>query len=252
MKSLVSLVKKEWYTYRLWWISFILFGVIFILILPILLEHFLNNVDSEEMRITTLFTSVSLLIFIPIIQLVTSIHRDIKIKDIWLHNPSSIFTLIGAKWLFVLCALFVTCLFCFSGFFLLGDNINGSFGQIMLLILLLTVLETLFYIFISIVSLLFFALHLQIKRYIGQFSLIVVFTLTFLFLWFLNKVPEKYIQIPYWKIPTNWIYDHLPTFKNGIIHINVEFYFVDLIVNFLLLIIFYIGACKWIERVITR
>lgn len=253
LQRFISLVKKELYTFKFWWISLILLVFIFIGLLPPIMEHFLGSeLSSGDMRIVFIFISMLLFFIIPILQLHASLNNDIKQKDIWLHHPSKMFTLIGAKWVYVLITLFFTSLFCFSGFFFLGDNLVGTWKQIFLLIILSTFLEVFCYVIFSNLFLLFFALYLQIKRYIGHFSMLITFTLIILFFWFLRVVPEKYIQFPYGKIPTDWIYDHLPTFKKSEIFIKINFYSVDLIVDSIILIICYIIACKWIEKVITR
>lgn len=253
MSKLNSLIKKECHEFKIEWVIVLLISVIFVGIIPSILEQFLGNeFSSEKVRIPILFSSLTLLIPIPIIQLLTSLHRDIKQKDIWLHNPNSIYTLIGAKWLFTFFALVITSFISFLGFFFLGNELEGSFWQILLLIIYFVIVELFMYISFSILALLFFALYLQLKRYIGPFSLLIVFTLIILFFWFINEVPEKYIQIPYGKIPTNWIYEKLPTFTDSTITVDLELYLVDLIVGLLVLTICYFGASKWIEKVITR
>lgn len=257
MKKIVSLIKKEWHTNKLWWIFIVLFGFVFIWLLPPLIGHFSKStLNSQEMRNLNLFITFISLLLIPIIQLHVSLHRDIKQKDIWLHNPSSIFTLIGAKWLFVLLALIITSFLLFSGFFFLGNYIIGKWWQIVLLISVLTFLETVFYVAFSMLSLLFYALYLQVKRYIGRFSLFVVFAITILFVWLLGKLPENFLEFPYGKIPTDWIFTNLPTFTSSSIEITYDIhfnlYFTNFIVDILLFIICFTGSSKWIEKVITR
>lgn len=223
---------------------------IFVGVFPSLMARFSGGeLSSGEMRTVLIFISLLLFFILPIIQLHASLNNDIKQRDIWLHNPSKIFTLIGAKWAFVLITLVSTSLFCFLGFFFLGDNLVGTWQQIVLLIVFLTLFEVYCYVIFSNLFLLLFAFYLQIKRYIGQFSLFITFLLIILFFWFL-KVGK--IHLPYGKIPTDWIYDHLPTFKSSEIFIELELYYADLIISFIILTIFYIIGCKWIEKVITR
>lgn len=250
MKSLISLIKKEWHTYKFWWAILILLGFIFIGILPPFLEN-VQNTTSTKIRLYTIFISFFFLFFMPIIQLLSSIQRDIKQRDIWLHNPNSIFTLIGAKWLFTLFALILTSFTFFSGFYLLGNSINGSWWQIALLIALLTWVEIAFYITFSSFSLIFFSIYLQVKRYIGHFSIIIIFALSILFIWLLNKIPENFLS--YGKLSTNWIQNNLPHIESStFIDVGTEIYLVDILFSALLFVTCYIIACKWIEKVITR
>lgn len=249
MRKLNSLIKKEWHEHKFGWIIVLLIALLAVGIFPLVLEKMSDSkVASGEVRIPMLFCIIVSLMIVPIFQLLTSLNRDIKQKDVWLHNSSSIYTLIGAKWLFTLFALVITSFISFLGFFLLGDYLNGSVGQIWLLIGYYVGLEVFIYFTLSNLALLFYAFYLQLKRYVGQFSLFIVFIAVILFFWLLNSVPEKFIQIPYGKIPPNWVNENLPTFTESEIFVDVNIYLLDVIFPLLLIFI----SAKWIEKVITR
>ncbi len=104
MRKFVSLVKKEWHEYKLWAFLMLFAGVFFIGILPTFADRLPNSrLAQDDVRLAVLFTAVGGLCFTASIQFIVSLRKDIRIKEIWLHNSSNILTLIGAKVCFAIC-----------------------------------------------------------------------------------------------------------------------------------------------------
>ena len=134
------------------------------------------------------------LCFIANIQFIVSLHKDIKIKEIWLHNSSNILTLIGAKVCFSVC--WGNC----NQYYLWHSNsvssgaaLYGELYQLIFFHLMIVILSFYTIILFTVTALVFYTIYLQLKRYIGMASIVVTGLLFFLSIYGFEKVASSVI-----------------------------------------------------------
>ena len=101
----------------------------------------------------------------------------------------------------------------------------------------------------------FYAIHLQIKRYIGMASNVVTGILFFLFIYVMDKLTTSvlYKKLLYiGEIPSALLEKFLPVAFNNPTTIVVHLYIVEEIFITIFLVARFVATSKWIERVITR
>ncbi len=181
MRKFVSLVKKEWHEYKLWAFLMLFAGVFFIGILPTFADRLPNwRLAQDDVRLAVLFMGMGGLCFIANIQFIVSLRKDIKIKEIWLHNSRNILTLIGAKSCFSICwGTVISIIYGVASYFL-GDALYGELYQLIFFHLMIVVLSFYTIILFTVTALVFYTIYLQLKRYIGMASIVVTGLLFFL------------------------------------------------------------------------
>jgi hypothetical protein len=255
MRKFWSLLKREWHLYKIWPFISLLVGVGFIGILPIFEYRFNTSFTEEELRFQIMIIVFFFLGAVMPFQFLFSIRRDIRTKELWLHNSSSILVLIGVKLVYTL--LWVTMMsFLYTiPFYFLEEIIRGAMIRIFLLQLLIMSILFVLCILTAGIVLPFYALYLQLKRYISYGSLLVTGVLFGAFLYGVNKVSTSLLYeklLYHGEVPLNAIGKNMPDFANGAFLVVGNMYIVEELVMWLLLITCFIAASKWIERVITR
>lgn len=249
----MGLLRKEWLLYRSWWLVAILIGFIFVYCG----EYFY----AEQFEITNprlLFTSWVMVIsvFFVVIQFLTSIHNDLKTKEIWLHSTSSITQLVGVKFIFTLgnSMIFIT-IFSVIG---LIDAIEFKEATPMQFLFLRLFMVTNIFIeqcsFILIVFL-FLVFNIYLKNLFGRLAFIISVGSFILImkLWTEFHESKLYEKIFYHgEISTDRLAAFLPQSYDSIFSMMESFYMVEglaFVIGYLLL---YILGTKWLEKVILR
>ena len=258
MGKFVSLVKKEWHEYKLWAFLMLFTGVFFIGILPTFADRLPNwRLAQDDVRLAILFVAVGGLYFTASIQFIISLRKDIRIKEIWLHNSKNILTLIGAKFCFTICwGTVISIIYGVASYFL-GDALYGELYQLIFFHLMVVVLSFYTITLFTITALVFYTIYLQLKRYIGMASIVVTGLLFFLSIYGFEKassslIYEKLIYVgeislaPLEKFFPVAFNDPSPIVIVGHIYIFEEIFITAFLVAC------FIAASKWIERVITR
>jgi len=256
MKKFVSLVKKEWHGYKLWAFLMLFAGVFFIGILPTFADRLpYSLLSTDELRLGFLFLGVVGLGFTATIQFIVSLRRDIKSKEIWLHNSSNILTLIGAKICFSICwGTVISFSYGIASYFL-GDALYGELYQLIFFHLMIVVLSFYTIALFTVTALVFYTIYLQLKRYIGMASVVVTGLLFFLSIIGFEKVTssviyEKFLYLV--EIPLAPLEKFFPViFREGALLLDPFYIFEEIFITMFLVACF-IAASKWIERVITR
>ncbi|WP_431027931.1 hypothetical protein [Lysinibacillus sp. LZ02] len=256
MKKFVSLVKKEWHDYKLWLILLIFAGAFFIGVLPTFADRLPNLVLSpSDVRLTAIFMGGTVLYFVATIQFILSIRRDIKMKEIWLHSTRRITTLIGAKFCFSV--IWVTALSFIYGLasYFVGDALQGEIQQLIFFHMMYVLLAFLFVILFTVTALVFYAIYLQLKRYIGLASIVVTGISFFLYIYIFVKWTESvnYGEIMYvGEVSLAPLEKFFPSMYRGETFVVGHVYVMEELFSIVLLVGCFIVASKWIERVITR
>ena len=256
MRRFISLVKKEWHMHKAWPILYLTVGIIFIGLLPMFEHRFNNSMTEEEVRGGFMIFGLLLTGFAIPVQFLLSIRRDIKSKELWLHNSGAITMLIGAKvaytmaWVMTV-SLFYTCTFHFS-----NQLVEGTGGEIIFLQLIVASIVFVFCILMPVVALPFYALHLQLKRYTSYGSVIITGATFGVFLFVVEKISSSSLYarlMQQGEVSLEPVGTMLPSFNSNSFRLDIgSLYIVEELVMWALLAACFIAASKWIERVVTR
>lgn len=255
MRKFLSLLKREWHLYKIWPFIALLVGVVFIGILPIFEYRFNNSFSEEDLRFQVMIIGVFFLGAVMPFQFIFSIRRDIRTKELWLHNSSSILVLIGVKLVYTLIWVMLMSFLYTIPFYFLEEIVTGTVISIFWMQLLIISILFVLCILTCGIALLFYALYLQLKRYISYGSLLVTGVLFGSFLFGVDKVTtsDLYKQVLYHgEISLSVIERNMPEFKNGTFLLLGDMYIFEELVVWLLMVLCFIAASKWIERVVTR
>ncbi len=254
MKKFISLLKMEHHDFKAWYVIYLLLSIISIYILPSVMKQFTSLMMSViEIRITFIIISLAILVLLGIIQFISSMRMSLKSKELWLHNSSSIITLLGAKLLYPLFALTGSTVMISSGFYFLGDLLEGTFIQMMNLNLFIMLAMLYGYFLFACVVTIIYAFSKQLKRYIGGFSVLVTFILTMIILTSSDHLPNEGL-LAFGKITIDNFENYFPRVTSDMVELTftMDVYIVQEIALLLFLLACFAIGAKWIERVITH
>ena len=255
MKKFLGLLQQEHRQYAVF--NYVLAGLIGIVIFlgPIVLVQVLKEgqFKAEYLRfpITIIVAMFTVVLFIGLF--ISSLRNDIRRKELWLHNPQSIYALISVKALYHGICLILLNVITFCGLFFVGDIIVGTLTEYLVMAFACLYIGIIVYFFLIVVALFLFAINKQTARYIGKFSYIVMFLTIILLLELLNRFANiTFLNIGHVSISS--LNAYLPTFKKSDLEVSlfIDFYVVEEIVVSVVFIFIYMLLCKWIERMITR
>lgn len=253
-----GLLLKEWALYKSWLLGSAAMSLGVVFILPILLEKYLASFQSvEEIRMVLMFIMLGFSFVNLLVQFNNSLNTDNGKKDIWLHNPHSIHTLISAKYLLSLGIYFIGNIFITtSGIYFLRDILLGSFANLLNLLLLLLAFMIFAGLLGNILWLTFWTLNLEGKYWIGKFSFITTVAIFLLITIYLPKLLtflslDKVLNQG--EISLKFIEEYLPiiTITNFTLDIG-SIYIVEELFTWIIFILLFWFICKWLEKVVTR
>ena len=253
MKQFVGLLKMEQRQNGMTYMVLAALSLIVIFLVPYGVIYFFPEYVVEHVRFV-LTVPLAVVNFIAVnVMFVSSIHRDIKVKDIWLHNASSIYALVGAKIIYNVVALIVVEACVFIGFFFVGNLVEGTLFEFAVLALFATFITVFIYTFLIMFVYFFTVLYLQCARFIGKFSIIVEVAGIYLYFELMKWMPET-TPLQIGKIDLTWLENYMPTFGNdvNIVLMFSTFYVVEEIVSWVIMITIFVAISKWLERVLTR
>lgn len=254
MKKFVGLMKRE-HMLNSTHLYFVLALIILaISLVPIGIERYNPTHETEQNRfiivIACAFAAGTNAVFMTI----ASINRDIKIKELWLHNTQSIYKLIGVKAIYQLIGLLLIGLVNFLGLFFVGDLVEGTFSQFIVLAGMYLYILTAAFVFLVIFVIFYNSLLKQLSAWFGKLGKVIGFVGLFIFVSFSGNetVDISFLKIGYVSFAS--IENHLPTFNDADIKLNMafDFYIVQELIWVSIFTLLYVVACKWLERVITR
>lgn len=250
MKSFIGLIKKE-HAYNAS-LNFVMLGfVIFVVsIIPIILHNYYSQTTIHGNRFIFIIITTGIVSMISIFSFFTSLNVNIRKKELWLHNTRSIITLILAKAVYQFISVLILCAVCFIGFFFVGEKIEGTFGQISMFYSYCLIIMLFLYPTLLVLTLFFYALSLELKRYIGKLSYILTFGLAIGFFSMNDNFSNELFQ--YGKVSTDWLLPYFPKFNEEIMFTTGDMYIGSEVASFLFIGSIFVIACFWIERVITR
>ncbi|MCL1694491.1 hypothetical protein [Lysinibacillus sp. BPa_S21] len=257
MKQFAGLLKKEWVLYRVWLFGGIFIGVMLSVVVPYLIRR-LNDEFTMENQMTFAFSILVLVLggFFSILQFLASMRHDLKNKEIWLHSTSSIAQLVGAKIVFSIIgyAIFNFIFISIAIYKVKDEIIIGNFAQILLLLLFFVAIIVILQLMIFVIMLLFLALNLQMKHFIGSFSIVITMVAFFISM-------NEWVKFTGSKLYDN-IFHHVEISLTGLeqffpklLTMKLELgslYVVEEVAGTIMIVFLFIIATKWLEKVVLR
>lgn len=250
MKAFIGLLQKERIRYLSVGVIGFVFAVLAVWLGPIILHRYNGNVSVYNSRFIIVIIVTVISVLQSLIFFITSVKRDTKQKDLWLHNHQSIYTLIFVKFLYHGVQMFLTTAAVLLGFFFVGNEVVGSIAQIIFFYGSCLYYVVCAYIVSGIIGLSFFTIDLQMKKFVKRGSILLTIIVFFGIIRLFSLLPEK--VLPYWKISNEWLQKIYPEFENGTSVMFYEIYLADELFSMVMLIVIYVVICKWLERVMTR
>ncbi|MER1956881.1 MAG: hypothetical protein ABS942_05860 [Solibacillus sp.] len=253
MKQFIGLLKMEHRHLGVTYLVLAALSLIALYIAPLGIVYYYPHLVVEHVRFTSLIPLAILNYLAGIVLFRSSLKRDIKVKDIWLHSASTMYMLVGVKMVYQLIGLIIVEACVFSGFFFIGDLVEGTILEFIVFALFSTVLTIFFYVFLIVFVYFFIVLNLQGKRYIGKFSIILMLGALLVYFKILEWLPtETPLQVG--KVDFSWLENYMPNFGNDV-DVTVVFsslYIVEELFMWAVLIAIFMGTSKWLERVLMR
>lgn len=253
MKQFIGLLKMEHRHLAVTYMVLAALSLIAIFIGPHAIVYYFPHLIVEHVRFTSMVPLALMTFMASLILFRSSLKRDIKVKDIWLHSASTIYTLVGAKIVYQMAALIVMEACVFSGFFFIGDLVEGTILEFIAFALFSTVFTIVFYTFLIVFFYFFMVLYIQSKRFVGKISIIIMVAALFVYFRFLEWLPEE-TPLQIGKVDFSWLENYMPNFGNDVdvTVIFPSFYIVEELFMWAVLIAIFMGTSKWLEKVLTR
>lgn len=253
MKQFIGLLKMEHRHLGGTYMVLAALSLIALYIAPYGFVYFFPHLIVEHVRFMILIPLAILNYLAGIVLFGSSLKRDIKVKDIWLHSASTMYMLVGVKMVYQLIGLIIVEACVFSGFFFIGDLVEGTILEFIVFALFSTVLTIFFYVFLIVFVYFFIVLYLQGARFVGKFSIVIMLGAMIVYFKILEWLPtETPLQVG--KVDFSWLENYMPNFGNDV-DVTVVFsslYIVEELFMWAVLIAIFMGTSKWLERVLTR
>lgn len=251
MQVFLNLLNKEWIQFRI----FVIGALITCFLFNIGGTAFINRVDSNINFHETLFIlSLCGLMFLGIAasyQFVRSLTVDVRKKELWLHNPASMYMLIGTKIVFTMLWYGLSVVVYSMTFHFLKPFMTDTGGILFLQILI--VIASVSMLALTAVFLLYcFVFFCLLKQYIKGFAWVVTIIFGFAILQVMTFLKTIFI-IPWGVVKLDLLKTYMPTVNSSFWEVSsFDVYVVDELLNTGLLILAFVFVCKWLEKVVTR
>lgn len=255
MSSFISLVHKEWIQFRVFIATTLLVCFAINIGIPISVQAITEKtIEFQEIVfMLTIFGTIFLFVA-ACYQLIRSLTLDVRQKELWLHNPASIYTLIGSKLCFTFgWAVSTTFVYTITLHFLkplITEGLKIVFLQFIFCIFVFFML-----LLISTLLLLGFAFHKYIQRYVKGFAWIFSASFVVVVLVAVGEISElKALESV--KVSLDFTANLTPKISSKNISIDGtglgDIYMLSDLFIWVFIILGFIFASRWIEKVITR
>ncbi|MEY9977902.1 hypothetical protein [Lysinibacillus sp. RC79] len=256
LKKFAVLLKKEWVLYRTWLFVGVFIGIMLSMVVPYLIRRFSGEFALEN-QASFAFSILVLVLggFFSILQFLASMRHDLKNKEIWLHSTSSIAQLVGVKIVFSIIGYAIfNFIFVSIAIYKVKDEIIGNFAQLLLLLLFFVAIIVILQLMMFVILLLFLALNLQMKHFIGSFSIVITMVAFFISMneWFKFTDSKLYDNIfHHIGIRLTDLERFFP--KTPIMKLSLgTMYVVEELATIILVAFLFFIATKWLEKVVLR
>jgi hypothetical protein len=254
MKKFWGLLKREYLLNRTNSYSMLVVLLFSLIFIPIGIEHYNNNYNTDSIRAFTVFGSAMVIGCYAIIMTFISINKDVKIKDLWLTNSQSIYRLVGVKAIYQSVVMLILSTVNFIALFFVDDILEGTTIQFFTLFICAFYFMLVFFTFFTVFGIVFNSFQKQLSLWIGKLSYIVGVVVLFFVFRLFEFIPStvKFLQIGH--VNASNLNDYVPTINDSSTYLDefIDFYIVEELFFTGVIVLLYAIGCKWLERVITR
>ncbi|WP_107942681.1 MULTISPECIES: hypothetical protein [Metasolibacillus] len=257
MKSFIALLQKEWLVVRGNILFLFVIGLLLIFGVPYIInKNAETSITIGELVMIFLVFSVLLGTIASPVQFVTSLRTDVNRKEIWLHSPQSIYKLVGAKALFSICLFIVfTFVVLCSAFIIISTQLEWTLLKALIASIVMTIGLTCLQLLILTYTQVFYTFYLQLKRYIGKFSMAVTVPLAIFVGFLLTKIENStlyraILQKGY--ISLESLENYLQPSNQSVFFYVGSIYIVQILFYACCVIILFILSSKWLEKVVSQ
>ena len=218
-------------------------------LVPVMFEQYDDKYISTNIRLVMVPTTVGFVFLTSLVLLVGNINKDIKMKELWLHNSQSIYRLIGVKVIFHGLVMITINIIPYIAYYF-TDVITGTIFEYFVLYFYYLFVLVVLYIAGTLIALFHLAVYQQISKFIGKLSVVVTFVLFILIMEVIDNSPTNYLEVG--KISLLKLQEFAVGFPGLEVTIISEVYILQLLFDFIVSIIIYMLICKWIERLAMR
>ena len=253
MSSFFSLLYKEWLQFRIYIICTLVLCYGFSLSIPKIIETtFPTEVVLQELILVFSIFGIIVIFIAFCYQFIRSLILDVRQKELWLHNPASMYKLIGVKMVFSALSIVMVLLLYTVQYHFLTPVITETL-KIVNMQFLIAFIVMIMFVELLVLFLLAYTFHLIMQRHIKGFAIVT----TILFVIVVIKILDEITMLSLFEVlPVSYssIEKGLPIIYSQNLYMEGDenFYFGSEIFIWCVTIIGFILGCKWIEKVITR
>lgn len=255
LNSFFSLVNKEWIQFRTFIVTALLTSFALNIGIPIVFNVMASQ-PFEMLEVVFIFTifGLAFLFIAACYQLIRSLTLDIRQKELWLHKPASMYSLVGAKLFFTTVWLAIAIIIYTTTLQFLNPLLAGV-GNILFLQICIGYFEVSFYLLIAVVLLLSVAFHKYIQRFVKGFAWIfsMLFAIAIVVLIAEICTADSIMSVT---ISFSFLDNLLPKVNSQSLVVDgtgfMDISILSDLISWIFVIIGFIVASKWLEKVITR
>ena len=252
MGRFLSLLHKEWIQFRTFLVCTLLLCYVFSLGVPKAIDLVLSEgIIMQEAVFVGAFFGLFFMFIAGCYQFLRSMSLDVRQKEIWLHNSSSMYELVGVKIIFTSISMAVSALLYTIQFYFLKPFLTGTL-EIFNLQLLISFFMGTIALAILVLLLFAFAFHKTMQHYIKGFAIITSVA-------FMIVVPKILGDIALldalevFPLSIAFLENYLPKFYSESLYVDFgEIYLGSELFLWALTAVGFVLACKWTEKVITK
>lgn len=249
LKKMKGLFKFEYEHYGMFNIIILGIALLAVSLAPIMFEQYDDKYVSTNVRLVMVPLTVGFIFLTSLLLLIASLNKDIKIKELWLHNSQSIYRLIGVKVIYHGLVMIIINIIPYIGYYF-TDVITGTISEYFVLYLYYLFILVVLYISGTLLALFLLAVYKQISKFLGKLSVAVTFVIFILLMDAIEEIPTNYLEVG--KISLLKLQEFAVGFPGLEVTVISEIYILQLLFDFIVSIISYMLICKWIERLAMR
>ncbi|MFC4411761.1 hypothetical protein ACFOZY_15330 [Chungangia koreensis] len=256
MKQWKGLMKKEWKTMKVSLYLVLILNVTAVFLIPFLLDEW-AGIPRIEVSIVIGFVWLMFQTILAAILLLTSLEKDMKQPELWLHSTASIFKLTGAKYTlsFLITVISIT----WNGLLLIisvsvgSHQLGVSLGELIQIGIYFAGLSALSTIPYMVIAFFFWTIYQLLKPYLKTFASAVSFLLFLLLPAFLGLLQKFVNQLPRFgelpfPMPNNLAWAMESGGEASFYFESGDIYASDILLIIVLIALVYVGSTKWFEK----
>lgn len=259
MRRFRGLVLREWQLHYKWLLTTCIICIGGTVGIPILIKNYIDSSIHQETTIFIMALMVCIFSFIIVcVQFFTNLKRELQHVDIWLHNPSPFYELLGAKGLFsLLTSIILNLIMSFEAVVIASTASDISLLAELKFIVGMIFLSACFLFCLLPLTLLMFSCYVKLKKWIGKFSIIIVLIIFFGIIYGMSEITSSSIYKELFltgKKSSEWIGNSIEPITQifGTTVLGDAIYVREDLLSFIVSVLMIIVSVKWCKKVVTE